>query len=112
MFLKWNISFRAAFLNSDKLDKYMSKENVAEASWPWLGASSVSIINDIFFKKRTLSKLCIWKRENIDGWIFLPSNGSLNIREKEEFQKKPKLAMKFYFMKFQMKSSLGLVLWL
>jgi len=41
--------------------------------------------------------------------IFFPSDESLNIRQKEKFQKKPKLAVKFYFMKFQMKSNLGLV---
>lgn len=47
-----------------------------------------------------LSKLFLWRRENIDAWNFFPSDESLNIREKEKFQKKPKLAMKFYFTKF------------
>lgn len=61
-----------------------------------------------FFRKRILSKLFLWKTENTGVWdFFLPSGESLNVRERVQ-----KKAMQFYFVEFQMKSSLGLVSWL
>lgn len=76
-------------------------EDEAYGGWPWLAASPVCCSADLLFR-RILSKWSVWKKENNDAWEFFHSDESLNIRETGKFQNKPKLAVKFYFVKFQM----------